>query len=89
MREIYEAASAGEHERAAEIDAALRPVYEAMTVTANPIPVKTALELLGLIEARLRLPMVAASESERETVREALAAHGVPVAGAAGLARDS
>jgi 4-hydroxy-tetrahydrodipicolinate synthase len=89
MREIYESASAGEHERAAEIDAALRPVYQAMTVTANPIPVKTALELLGLIEARLRLPMVAASESERETVREALAAHGVPVAGAAGLARDS
>jgi 4-hydroxy-tetrahydrodipicolinate synthase len=84
MREIYEAASAGEHERAAEIDAALRAIYEAMTVTANPIPVKTALELLGLIEARLRLPMVAASESERETVRQALAAHGVPVAGAPG-----
>src|SRR5918999_6562754 len=45
MREIYEASTAGEHERAAEIDAALRPIYEAMTVTANPIPVKTALEL--------------------------------------------
>jgi 4-hydroxy-tetrahydrodipicolinate synthase len=84
MREIYDASSAGEHERAAEIDAGLRPIYEAMTVTANPIPVKTALELLGLIDARLRLPMVAASESERETVREALAAHGVLVAGGAG-----
>jgi len=82
MREIYDAAGAGEHQRAAEIDAGLRPIYEAMTVTANPIPVKTALELLGLLEARLRLPMVAASEGERETVRTALEAHGLLVGGA-------
>jgi 4-hydroxy-tetrahydrodipicolinate synthase len=84
MRELYEAAIAGETERADEINARLQPIYEAMTVTANPIPVKTALELMGVIEARLRLPMVAASESERETVRAALAEHGMQVAGGAG-----
>jgi 4-hydroxy-tetrahydrodipicolinate synthase len=84
MREIYDAAVAGEHDRAAEIDAGLRGVYEALTVTANPIPVKTALELLGVIEGRLRLPMVPASDSEREAVRAALADHGAPVAGGAG-----
>jgi 4-hydroxy-tetrahydrodipicolinate synthase len=84
MRELYEAASAGDHARAAEIDAELRPVYEALTVTANPIPVKAALELLGVIGGTLRLPMVAASASERETVRAALTAHGLAVAGGAG-----
>jgi 4-hydroxy-tetrahydrodipicolinate synthase len=83
MREIYEAATAGDAERAAEIDGGLRPIYEAMTVTSNPIPVKTALELLGVIDARTRLPMVAASESEREAVRAALSEHGMPVAGGA------
>jgi 4-hydroxy-tetrahydrodipicolinate synthase len=83
MREIYDASTAGEADRAAEIDSRLRPIYEAMTVTSNPIPVKTALELLGVIDARMRLPMVAASESEREAVRAALSEHGMPVAGGA------
>ena len=83
MRDIYDASTAGEAERAAEIDSRLRPIYEAMTVTSNPIPVKTALELLGVIDARMRLPMVAASESERGAVRAALSEHGMPVAGGA------
>lgn len=83
MREIFEAASAGEGDRASELDAALRPVYEAMTVTSNPTPVKTALELLGITEANLRLPMVAASESERARIREALERCGLPVAAGA------
>ncbi len=84
MREIYDAASAGDHARAAEIDAELRPIYEAMAVTVNPIPVKTALELLGVVDARMRLPMTAASEQEREAIRTALSTHGLLVAGGAG-----
>ncbi len=71
MRELYEAAIAGDHDRAAEIDAELTPVYEATSVT-NPIPVKTGLELLGIAEAVFRLPMVPASDEERERVRAAL-----------------
>jgi 4-hydroxy-tetrahydrodipicolinate synthase len=78
MREIYDAAVAGDHEHAREIDASLRPVYEALTVTANPIPVKAALEMRGLIGGALRLPMVPASEDERAVVRDALEA--VPTA---------
>ncbi len=54
-----------------------------MTVTANPIPVKTALELLGVVSARVRLPMVDASEEERATIREALERQGLLVAGGA------
>lgn len=81
MREVYEAASAGDHERAAEIDAGLRPIYEAMTVTSNPIPVKTALELLGVIDANMRLPMVPASDDERGVIRDALERQGLLVAG--------
>jgi 4-hydroxy-tetrahydrodipicolinate synthase len=83
MRELYEAARAGEHGRAAEIDAELAPIYRAMAVTANPIPVKTALELLGVIDGRLRLPMVPASDRERDAIRTALAEHGLLVAGGA------
>ncbi len=80
MRELYDAAERGDHERAAALDAELKPVYAAMAVTANPIPVKTALELLGVIDANLRLPMVPASDDERESIRSALAEHGLLVA---------
>jgi 4-hydroxy-tetrahydrodipicolinate synthase len=78
MRAIYDAAAAGDHERAREIEAGLKPVFDALTVTANPIPVKAALEMQGLIGGTLRLPMVPASEAEREVVRNALEA--VPTA---------
>jgi 4-hydroxy-tetrahydrodipicolinate synthase len=85
MRELYEAATGGDPDKAAEIDAELRPVYEAMTVTANPIPVKTALELLGVIGSTMRLPMIAASDEERGAVRSALDKQGLLVShGAAG-----
>ena len=49
MREMWDAAQAGDLERAREIDAELRPLYEALAVTTNPIPVKAALEMAGLI----------------------------------------
>ncbi|MFL5892321.1 MAG: 4-hydroxy-tetrahydrodipicolinate synthase [Solirubrobacterales bacterium] len=84
MREIYDAATSGDPERAREIHERLVPIYDATVVTANPIPVKTGLELLGIVDARMRLPMVPASEEERAAVRGALERHGLLVAGGAG-----
>lgn len=84
MREIYEAARAGDHDRAAQLEATLAPLYGALTVTANPIPVKTALELLGVIGATMRLPLVAASPDERAAVRAALAGQGLATGGGVG-----
>jgi 4-hydroxy-tetrahydrodipicolinate synthase len=83
MRAVYEAFMAGNGEHARELEAELHPVYEAMTVTANPIPVKAGLEMLGVIGGALRLPMVPASEQERSVVRAALEGHGLLVAGGA------
>jgi 4-hydroxy-tetrahydrodipicolinate synthase len=78
MREIWDAAQDGDIERAGEIDAELAPVYEALTVTANPIPIKAALKMLGLIESdALRLPMVPATEEQRQAIRPALEAAGI------------
>jgi 4-hydroxy-tetrahydrodipicolinate synthase len=61
-----------------EIDASLKDVYRALTVTANPIPVKTAVHLLGVIaHGTLRLPLVEPDEHEREAVRAMLERHGL------------
>jgi 4-hydroxy-tetrahydrodipicolinate synthase len=81
MRAMYEAVLAGDVTRARELDAELRPIYEATTVTSNPIPVKAALEMLGIVEGHLRLPMVPASEEERTAIRTALEQRGLLVAG--------
>jgi len=66
-----------EPERRREIDAALADVYEALSVTTNPIPVKAALNLLGHEVGGLRLPLVEASEEEVAAIRVALDRHGL------------
>ena len=77
MRELFEAAVGGDLDTAREIDASLQEVYEATTVTANPIPVKAGVEMLGLIGGRLRLPMVEADEDQRAAVRSVLERQGL------------
>ncbi len=82
MREIYDAVRSGDRDRAREIDDGLRPIYEVLAKT-NPIPVKAALELLGICSARARLPITEADEEQRAEVRQVLEAQGLLVAGSA------
>jgi len=84
MRQILEAVKAGDAERAREVERAIRPVFEAMTLDVNPIPVKAAAEMTGLIpSARMRLPMVEADEGTRAELRRVLEAQGLLTASAA------
>jgi 4-hydroxy-tetrahydrodipicolinate synthase len=80
MREMWDAAQSGDIARAREIDAELTPLYEGLSVTTNPIPVKAALDMLGLISERMRLPLVPADTEQRAAVKAALEAIGLPVA---------
>ncbi|HEV7771610.1 MAG TPA: 4-hydroxy-tetrahydrodipicolinate synthase [Solirubrobacterales bacterium] len=80
MREMWDAAQGGDIARAQEIDAELTPLYEGLSVTTNPIPVKAALQMLGLASERMRLPLVPADASQRAAVRTALEGIGLPVA---------
>jgi 4-hydroxy-tetrahydrodipicolinate synthase len=72
MRRMFD-----EPDRRAEIDASLHDVYDAMFCTASPIPVKTALNILGHDVGPLRLPLVDADESELMIIRGALERHGL------------
>ncbi len=58
-----------------EIEDGLRDLYKALSVTTNPIPVKTALNLVGHDVGPLRLPLVEATEEERAVIRAALERH--------------
>ncbi len=68
MAEVARLCRAGAFEAAAAEDAALHGLYEALFVTANPIPVKAALNLLGHEVGGLRLPLVPATPKETEVV---------------------
>lgn len=80
MREMWDAAQDNDLERARQIDAELTPVYEGLSVTTNPIPIKAALDLLGLAPDRMRLPLVPADTEQRAAVKAALEGYGLPVA---------
>lgn len=77
MLEIYDRFHEGDIAEAQRIDAGLSPVYQAMAVTVNPIPVKAALEMAGLCSAHMRLPMVEATDTEKQEIRSLLASAGV------------
>lgn len=53
----------------------LSDVFEALSVTVNPIPVKTAMNMLGFDAGGFRLPLVEASEDEAAAVRGMLERH--------------
>jgi 4-hydroxy-tetrahydrodipicolinate synthase len=80
MRAMWDAAQENDLNRAREIDAELAPVYTGLSVTTNPIPLKAALEMLGLAHDRLRLPLVSADPEQRAAVRAALEGIGLSVA---------
>jgi 4-hydroxy-tetrahydrodipicolinate synthase len=64
-----------EPEQRHEIQDGLRDLFEALTVTTNPIPVKAAMNLIGVNVGGLRLPLVEATEEEKAVLRAALERH--------------
>jgi 4-hydroxy-tetrahydrodipicolinate synthase len=60
-----------------EIHESLSDLFKALTVTTGPIPIKAALNMLGLDVGGLRLPLVEASDDEKAVIRGALERHGL------------
>jgi 4-hydroxy-tetrahydrodipicolinate synthase len=77
VKELVRAYRDGDTERAAQIDAELRPAYDLLKVQTNPIAIKAALNLLGHDVGPLRLPLVEANEDEVIAVRTCLERLGI------------
>lgn len=71
---MCELALAGKADEARAINNRLLPLHDAMFVESNPIPVKWAVEHLGLIESGIRLPLTRLSAQYHAQVAAALAA---------------
>jgi 4-hydroxy-tetrahydrodipicolinate synthase len=62
----------GNWERGRELHYALLPLFRALFVETNPIPVKSAASILGLCSDEMRLPMVPLSGENLETLRRVM-----------------
>jgi len=71
---MCELALAGKAEEARAVNQRLLPLHDAMFVESNPIPVKWAVEQLGLIQSGIRLPLTRLSQQYQGQVVSAMKA---------------
>jgi 4-hydroxy-tetrahydrodipicolinate synthase len=77
MGQMIEHLEAGDLASARKIHYDLMPVFDALFITSNPIPVKKAMELIGQPVGPPRLPLVPATDQETERIRAALTESGI------------
>lgn len=77
MAELATACLEGRLQEARVAQFRLLPLIHACFLETNPIPVKTALAIMGLCREEFRLPLVAIGEGNRTKLRHALEAHGL------------
>jgi len=76
VAQLCESMHRGDYDDARAIDARLAPWTSAAFIESNPIPVKAALAMMGLMRNELRLPLVPLLEAHHAPVHSALAAVG-------------
>ena len=67
----------GDLEGARKLHYKLLPLVKAVFLETNPIPVKTAMSLMGMIEPGLRLPLCSMAEANLEKLKKALKDYGL------------
>ena len=77
MAQMCARALAGQGEQAAKLDQRLAKLHRNLFVESNPIPVKWALERLGLAPGGIRLPLTTLSRDGQDAVEDALVAAGL------------
>jgi 4-hydroxy-tetrahydrodipicolinate synthase len=72
MQQMVKAFITGDVHQARTIHQKLLPLFRALFLTTNPIPVKCALELIGWPVGKPRLPLVSAPSTVREQLNDVL-----------------
>ena len=77
VADMVNAFSAGKVQAAMKIHQKYYPLFKDLFIETNPVPVKAALVMMGMIEEEYRLPLVPMSSKNRETLQATLKACGV------------
>lgn len=76
VSDLAHACVAGRFAEARRLNRQLTPIFKAMFIESNPIPVKAALAAIGMIEEVYRLPLVPLSQANRVKLAQALSEAG-------------
>lgn len=74
---LITAFNSGNKSRASEINDKMIPLIKAIFIETNPIPVKKALELLGMCSSEMRLPLCDMEDANVEKLKAALHNYGL------------
>ena len=77
VADMVDAFEKGNIKKARQLHYRLLPLIKAVFLETNPIPVKTAMGLLGMCEPTLRLPMCPMSPENAEKLKKALQSYGL------------
>ena len=77
MQALCKAAMAGERDEAMRLQKQLLPLHKSLFVESNPIPVKWAVQRMGLCGGELRLPLTPLSKVHHVVVENALKSVGL------------
>lgn len=72
IKAMIEAFGCGKVDDALDIHLQLMPLFKAMFLTTNPVPIKRALEYVGVETGPVRLPLVDLTEQEAQTIKDIL-----------------
>jgi len=73
MVTMYEAMKKGDYQKALVLHFALSPLFRSMFIDTNPIPVKKAVELMGMAGGPVRLPLAELDEKKTDQLKKVLA----------------
>ncbi len=77
MATMVDAALAGHYDQARALHYKLSPLFSALFVETNPIPVKEALAMMNKIHCEFRLPLTNIAPENKERLRQALKEYGL------------
>ena len=77
VSDLCHASVEGRFDEARKLNRQLAPIFKALFIESNPIPVKAALAMTGMIEEVYRLPLTPMSQSNRAKLEQVLTEAGV------------
>ncbi len=77
MLDMVDSMLAGDIGRARGLNAEMLKLYSTMFLETNPVPVKTAMRLMGMPSGELRLPLCDMTQANLESLKKVLASYGL------------
>jgi 4-hydroxy-tetrahydrodipicolinate synthase len=77
MAQFIQAALTGDYEKARKMHYELLPLFKALFLETNPIPIKAAMAIAGMMKEVYRLPMCPMAKENRDSLIAVLAKYGI------------